>query len=83
MVNFKTKSGVTISIPGSLRDPRVEQAIRDLSMNDIKTEFDKAMKEAMPNRMAKIAGATKKKSGGQIKKAKVGMQMKGTSKIIK
>ena len=79
MVSFKTKSGVTISVPGSIKDPRVELAIKDISMNDIKAELEKALKEAMPNRMSKLG----KKSGGIIKKAKVGMQMKGTSKIIK
>tara|TARA_R100000278_G_scaffold72211_1_gene56765 strand:- start:392 stop:640 length:249 start_codon:yes stop_codon:yes gene_type:complete len=79
MVSFKTKSGVTISVPGSIKDPKVELAIKDISMNDIKAELEKALKEAMPNRMSRLG----KKRGGIIKKAKVGMQMKGTSKIIK
>jgi hypothetical protein len=66
MVSFKLKNGVTISTPGSLKNPGVEQAIRDISMNDIKAEFDKAMKQAMPNRMSKVA----KKMGGTIKRRK-------------
>ena len=81
MVEFKTRSGVIISVPGSLRDPRVEQAIRDLDMNDLKTQFDEAMKKMMPNRNPKPLKL--KKRGGVIRKAKVGMRMKGTSKIIK
>lgn len=81
MVNFKTRSGVTISVPGSLKDPKVEQAIRDLDMNDLKTQFDEAMKKMMPNRNPKSLKL--KKRGGVIRKAKVGMQMKGTSRIIK
>ena len=36
MVNFKTKSGVTISIPGSLGDPKVEKKIRDIKMSELK-----------------------------------------------
>ena len=33
MVSLKTKSGVTISIPGNIKDRRVEQAIRDIKWN--------------------------------------------------
>ena len=66
MVSFKLKNGVTISTPGSLKNPGVEQAIRDNPKNDIKAAFDKAMKQAMPNRMSKVA----KKMGGTIKRRK-------------
>ena len=81
MVSFKTKSGVTISVPGNLKDPRVELAIRDLDMSDLKTQFDEAMKKMRPNK--NNVPLKLKKRGGVIRKAKVGMQMKGTSRIIK
>tara|TARA_R100001480_G_scaffold135977_1_gene133086 strand:+ start:9 stop:203 length:195 start_codon:yes stop_codon:yes gene_type:complete len=61
MVSLKTKSGVTISIPGNIKDRRVEQAIRDIKISDIKSELLKELKNAMPK-------AFKKAKGGAIRK---------------
>ena len=61
MVSFKTKGGVTISYPGNIKDRRVEQAIREIKISDIKKELLKELKNRMPN-------AYKKAKGGAIKK---------------
>ena len=62
MVNFKTSSGVTISIPGKLEDRDVQKAIRDIRLNELK----EAMKSA--NKDVKASTAKKQKRGGVSKK---------------
>jgi hypothetical protein len=60
MVNFKTKSGVTISIPGSLGDPKVEQKIRDIKMSELK-DFLKSKTNNKPSVVKKRGGVRGRK----------------------
>jgi|TARA_A100001391_G_scaffold34111_1_gene18474 hypothetical protein len=62
MVNFKTSSGVTISIPGKLTDKGVQKAIREIRLNELK----EAMKSA--NKPVKAATAKEQRRGGVSKK---------------
>ena len=60
MVNFKTKSGVTISIPGSLGDPKVEKKIRDIKMSELK-DFLKSKTVTKPASVNKKRGGVKRR----------------------
>ena len=60
MVNFKTKSGVTISIPGSLGDPKVEQKIRDIKFSELK-DFLKSKTNTKPSVAKKRGGVRGRK----------------------
>ena len=62
MVNFKTSSGVTISIPGKLEDKKVQEAIRDIKLNELK-DFIKST-----NKPVKAATAKNQRRGGVSKK---------------
>ena len=62
MVNFKTSSGVTISIPGKLTDKGVQKAIREIRLNEL-AEVIKAA-----NKPVKAATAKKQRRGGVRKR---------------